>query len=286
VVAAEDHGGRRFDPEQQGAPPEQTRSTKVLLKKMKHLSLQRRANPQQSYTKPTIPIGKENKSRVNNGTLPKRIPSIHQTPVIKGSSVKKAQDQRNLQSEYDLRRRTMKAKLSQQVQKNATGPQKVKIEINRGAKNIYAPELDLTPSESQPSSRLIDQDDDLDLIPGRERSLKKPKDANQDKDEKVRFNERLMDYARSKRALQERIQQDQDLDALALQTDGMDLIQELNKRLVELDGINEEKRNLNNDLIAHIRFVRDLQANLGTTDNGNIADVVDKELEAEYRREK
>jgi len=180
----------------------------------------------------------------------------------------------------------MKAKLSQQVQKNATGPQKVKIEINRGAKNIYAPELDLTPSESQPSSRLIDQDDDLDLIPGRERSLKKPKDANQDKDEKVRFNERLMDYARSKRALQERIQQDQDLDALALQTDGMDLIQELNKRLVELDGINEEKRNLNNDLIAHIRFVRDLQANLGTTDNGNIADVVDKELEAEYRREK
>lgn len=43
-----------------------------------------------------------------------------------------------------------------------------------------------------------------------------------------------------------------------LKTEKTSLIQELNKRLVELDKINEEKRDLSSKLIIQIRFIRDL----------------------------
>ncbi len=43
-----------------------------------------------------------------------------------------------------------------------------------------------------------------------------------------------------------------------LKTQKTSLIQELNKRLVELDKINEEKRDLSSKLIIQIRFIRDL----------------------------
>lgn len=39
-------------------------------------------------------------------------------------------------------------------------------------------------------------------------------------------------------------------------------------------------------LIDQIRFVRDLQSQLGTADNGHVTDVIDKELEGHFRREK
>jgi len=63
-------------------------------------------------------------------------------------------------------------------------------------------------------------------------------------------------------------------------------MKELNRRLLELDQINEERRKLSEQLISQIKFVRDLQASLGTADNGNISEVVDKELEKQFRKEK
>ena len=47
-----------------------------------------------------------------------------------------------------------------------------------------------------------------------------------------------------------RIRNDRNLDVAALDDDNTQLIQELNHKLVELDGINEDKRDLNNQLIA------------------------------------
>lgn len=66
----------------------------------------------------------------------------------------------------------------------------------------------------------------------------------------------------------------------------MNLVKRLNAHLLELDKMNEEKRRLSQNLIDQIRFVRDLQGQLGTADNGHVTEVIDKELEGHFRREK
>jgi len=65
-----------------------------------------------------------------------------------------------------------------------------------------------------------------------------------------------------------------------IQNDGYSLVQKLNAKLLELDKLNEEKRLLSVDLIEKIKFVRDLQGQLGTADVGSVTDVIDKELES------
>lgn len=50
--------------------------------------------------------------------------------------------------------------------------------------------------------------------------------------------------------------------------------------------MNEEKRALSGQLIAQIKFVRELQSQLGTADNGHVTEVIDKDLEEQFRREK
>ena len=47
-----------------------------------------------------------------------------------------------------------------------------------------------------------------------------------------------------------RIRNDRHMDVAALDDDNTQLIQELNHKLLELDAINEDKRDLNNQLIA------------------------------------
>ena len=49
-----------------------------------------------------------------------------------------------------------------------------------------------------------------------------------------------------------RIRTDLHQDVASLDSGNTDLIQELNRRLVELDHINEDKRDLNNQLISQI----------------------------------
>jgi hypothetical protein len=62
--------------------------------------------------------------------------------------------------------------------------------------------------------------------------------------------------------------------------DDLEQVQKLNRLMVELDEINYEKRMLNQELLEKIKFVRTLQAELGTADNGDITEMIDKELEA------
>ena len=65
----------------------------------------------------------------------------------------------------------------------------------------------------------------------------------------IDYNQELRDYARSKEALQLKIKDDFNNELMNLKTEKTSLIQELNKRLVELDKINEEKRDLSSKLI-------------------------------------
>lgn len=53
----------------------------------------------------------------------------------------------------------------------------------------------------------------------------------------------------------------------------------MNEKMIELDKLNEDKRTLSAQLINQIKFVRELQTQLGTSDNGHITEVIDKELE-------
>ena len=43
---------------------------------------------------------------------------------------------------------------------------------------------------------------------------------------------------------------------------------------------------MNNQLIKQIKFARDLQATLGTSNNGPLNDIIDKEMEADFKKEK
>ena len=67
---------------------------------------------------------------------------------------------------------------------------------------------------------------------------------------------------------------------------GLILVKKLNEHLLQLDKLNEEKRTLSQQLIDQIKFVRDLQSQLGTADNGHVTEVIDKELEGQFRKEK
>lgn len=91
---------------------------------------------------------------------------------------------------------------------------------------------------------------------------------------------------RSQRQVQSMIKDQFDLDAQRIETDKLLLVKRLNEHLLQLDKLNEEKRTLSQKLIDQIRFVRDLQSQLGTADNGHVTEVIDKDLENQFRREK
>ena len=59
----------------------------------------------------------------------------------------------------------------------------------------------------------------------------------------------------------------------------LELVKKLNGLMVELDEMNTEKRTLSQQLLDKIKFVRSLQAQLGTADNGDVTEMIDKELE-------
>lgn len=77
--------------------------------------------------------------------------------------------------------------------------------------------------------------------------MKKVKEIK--KEEAIDYNQELREYARSKEALQLKIKDDFNNELMNMKTEKTSLIQELNKRLVELDKINEEKRDLSSKLI-------------------------------------
>lgn len=87
----------------------------------------------------------------------------------------------------------------------------------------------------------VESELDLDLIPDREDGgLKK---------EKLRMDEKLVDYARSQQAVEQRITDDLQAKVGEADEEKMDLIRELNRKLIQLDELNEENRDANAELI-------------------------------------
>lgn len=159
----------------------------------------------------------------------------------------------------------MEARVDEEVNENVIVNNGIRINKKRPA-NIYYNENE---EKSVPG-----QADDLDLVPSKE-------DGHQND-----YNVEIKDYVRSKRAVQDRIANRFSADVDQEETDKIELIQELNYRLVELDQINEDKRSLSTALINQIKFVRDLQASLGTSDNGHITEIIDQEMEDKFRTAK
>lgn len=88
---------------------------------------------------------------------------------------------------------------------------------------------------------------DLDLIPGHENSPDPRQKRSKSKSGgKLKRNEKMADYVRSKRAVEMRITDGMNEEVANLDEENTELIQELNRKLVELDRINEDKRDLNN----------------------------------------
>lgn len=65
-------------------------------------------------------------------------------------------------------------------------------------------------------------------------------------------------YARSKRAVEFRLKDGFDQGVADIENDKFKLVKRLNEHLIELDGMNEEKRSLSQKLIDQIKFVREL----------------------------
>ena len=93
-------------------------------------------------------------------------------------------------------------------------------------------------------------------------------------------------YIRSQRAVEMRLKDGFDQGVSDIEHEKLQLIKKLNENLLELDKMNEEKRSLSMTLIDQIKFLRQLQSNLGTSDNGHLNDVIDKDLEAQFKKEK
>ena len=104
--------------------------------------------------------------------------------------------------------------------------------------------------------------------------------------EKQLPREQTFSYYRSNRAVEFRIADKLEADLSGVKNEQFLLVKKMNEKVKELDQLNEEKRTLSAKLIEQIKFVRNLQAQLGTSDNGHITEVIDKELEDKFRKEK
>ena len=63
------------------------------------------------------------------------------------------------------------------------------------------------------------------------------------------MDEKLVDYARSQQAVEQRITDDLQAKVGEADEEKMDLIRELNRKLIQLDELNEENRDANAELI-------------------------------------
>ena len=62
------------------------------------------------------------------------------------------------------------------------------------------------------------------------------------------------------------------------------LMQKLNKALVKLDKVNSQKRELGNQLLEQVKFVRDLQA--ATSNGDDIEGIVSAQMKIDFQRER
>ena len=131
----------------------------------------------------------------------------------------------------------MENRLSENVASNVVVSGGVKLKKKR-PKNIYG----VDSSEEKLDQEFGGEPLDLDLIPGHDNSpdrngVERPPFVPND-------DEEVHDYERSRYVVKQRIEQSFSNDVGDLDQQNTDIIVELNKRLVELDRINEDKRDL------------------------------------------
>jgi hypothetical protein len=164
----------------------------------------------------------------------------------------------------------MQKRLDAEIQKQVFVKDGVKVPIIEKPDNNKDPvallEKKLT-EDIKKQNEALGIKSDLDLVPDKEKNT-------------------TYSYIRSQRAVELRVKDGFDQGVSEIQNEKFKLIKKLNETLLLLDEMNEEKRTLSTQLINQIKFVRQLQSNLGTSDNGHITEVIDKDLEAQFKREK
>lgn len=153
---------------------------------------------------------------------------------------------KNLQLEYNGKKSRMDQRIHQEAAKNTTGSVKL---------SIFRSEMPSSYEQKQASvERNQGIDSDLDLVPGHEKSPP----PNESQQPSLNIDEKLSHFVRSKGAIKMRIENKFNHDLGDLDQEKTELIQELCKKLVELDTANNDKRILNQQLLDQIKFVRDL----------------------------
>ena len=91
-------------------------------------------------------------------------------------------------------------------------------------------------------------------------------------------------FIRSKRSTDLCAKQELLLQTRSMEEAKTNLIQKLNKALIQLDKQNEVKRELNDKLLEQVRFVRDLQ--IAASKGEDIGSIVSDQMKSDFQREK
>ena len=185
--------------------------------------------------------------------------------LIGGNSAEQAA--KNLAGDYAARLERMQERLNREISKNNFVKDGVKVPKKN---HIMEPTIeDKVRAEVDAKNKEKNSGIDMDLFP-----------------EKQLPREQTFSYYRSNRAVEFRIADKLESDLSGVKNEQFLLVKKMNEKVKELDQLNGEKRTLSAKLIEQIKFVRSLQAQLGTSDNGHITEVIDKELEEKFRKEK
>lgn len=159
---------------------------------------------------------------------------------LRGQTVQKAG--KSLDRDYKEKIERMEQRLNEQVKKQTIVPEAVLLKrVRFPLGDAYVDEKDQDFPINKPRvtenshQSFIHTEDDLDLVPGRERSQgRRP----------LGINDQLVDFARSSANVKMRIETGFKADLVEAEWSNHELVQELNRRLLELDQINEERRSL------------------------------------------
>ena len=91
-------------------------------------------------------------------------------------------------------------------------------------------------------------------------------------------------FVRSQRSIAMRIKENYDDHTVTKEQEKMELLQRLNEAILELDGLSQEKGELNEKLIKLFQFTRDMERH--TLRSDDLLTVVDESLKEELRSEK
>lgn len=94
-------------------------------------------------------------------------------------------------------------------------------------------------------------------------------------------NEKIADgFVRSRRTTELRVKDELRANVANLEEEKTNLIQKMNKALIQLDKVNEVKRELGEKLLEQIKFVRDLQ--IAASKGDDISYIISDQLKIDF----